>query len=145
MLYGNYRSWYLQVSFYGIHSSRWVMIWLLKKKLELQKPNKQLCPQRALPYPCRALFDKIHNKKRGKKHEITIQSDDYGITPAVSDGIIYGITHGVGATAHFPTCHGQKNVWKRFALTWNDIALGIDLNASTGKSMAYEKVPNLCH
>ena len=27
--------------------------------------------------------------------KLLIQSDDYGMTPAVADGIIYGITHGV--------------------------------------------------
>jgi len=79
--------------------------------------------------------------------KLLFQSDDYGITRAVSQGIIHGITHGVvrntGLFSNMP--------WAEECVEWikpylNDIAFGIDLNASTGPSLlGYEKVPNLCH
>ena len=38
--------------------------------------------------------------------KLLVQSDDYGISPAVSAGIIYGITHGIirnnGAFVNMP-------------------------------------------
>ena len=37
----------------------------------------------------------MNNRKEEKNMKLLIQSDDYGITPAVADGIIYGITQGV--------------------------------------------------
>ena len=79
--------------------------------------------------------------------KLIVQSDDYGITPAVAQGIIYGIKNGVvrntGLFANMP--------WSEECVAWikpylDDIALGIDLNASTGSSLlGYEKVPSLCH
>ena len=78
---------------------------------------------------------------------LLFQSDDYGITRAVSQGIIYSITHGIvrntGLFANMP--------WAEECVEWirpylDDIAFGIDLNASTGPSLlGYDKVPNLCH
>lgn len=78
---------------------------------------------------------------------LLFQSDDYGITRAVSLGIIHGITHGVvrntGLFANMP--------WAEECVEWirpylEEIAFGIDLNASTGPSLlGYDKVPNLCH
>ncbi len=79
--------------------------------------------------------------------KLLFQSDDYGITRAVSQGIIHGITHGVvrntGLFANMP--------WAEECVEWirpylDQIAFGIDLNASTGPSLlGYDKVPNLCH
>ena len=78
---------------------------------------------------------------------LLIQSDDYAITPAAAQGIIYGIRHGkvrnTGLFANMP--------WTEECVEWikpylDDIAFGIDLNASTGSSvLGYDKVPNLCH
>ncbi len=78
---------------------------------------------------------------------LLFQSDDYGITRAVSQGIIHGIRHGVirntGLFSNMP--------WAEECVEWirpylDGIAFGIDLNASTGPSLlGYEKVPGLCH
>lgn len=79
--------------------------------------------------------------------KLLIQSDDYGITPAVADGIIYGITHGViKNTGLFSNMPWAKECVEKIRPYLDDIALGIDLNASTGSSLlGYDKVPNLCH
>ncbi|MGM9941153.1 MAG: ChbG/HpnK family deacetylase [Bulleidia sp.] len=79
--------------------------------------------------------------------KLLIQSDDYGITPAVSDGIIYGITHGVVRnTGLFSNMPWAKECVEKIIPYLDDIAFGIDLNASTGSSLlGYDKVPNLCH
>ena len=79
--------------------------------------------------------------------KLLIQSDDYGITPAVADGIIYGITHGViKNTGLFSNMSWAKECVEKIRPYLDDIALGIDLNASTGSSLlGYDKVPNLCH
>ena len=79
--------------------------------------------------------------------KLLVQSDDYGITPAVARGILYGIEHGVvrntGVFTNMP--------WAEECIEWirpylDKIALGIDLNASTGSSLlGYDKVPSLCH
>lgn len=79
--------------------------------------------------------------------KIIFQSDDYGITRAVSLGCIRGIEHGVirntGMFANMPwieECVG----WIRPHL--DQIAFGIDLNASTGSSvLGHERVPSLTH
>lgn len=78
---------------------------------------------------------------------LLFQSDDYGITRAVSQGIIHGIKYGVvrntGLFSNMP--------WAQECVEWirpylDEIAFGIDLNASTGPSLlGYDKVPNLCH
>lgn len=79
--------------------------------------------------------------------KLLFQSDDYGITRAASLGIIHSIKNGVvrntGLFSNMP--------WAAECVEWirpylNDIAFGIDLNASTGPSLlGYDKVPNLCH
>lgn len=65
--------------------------------------------------------------------KLLVQSDDYGISPAVSAGIIYGITHGIirntGAFVNMP--------WSSECLKWifpylDKVALGLDLNLTTG-------------
>ncbi len=79
--------------------------------------------------------------------KLLVQSDDYGITRAVSLGCIHGIRNGVvrntGMFANMPwiaECVG----WIRPYL--GRIAFGIDLNASTGPSiLGHELVPALTH
>ena len=75
------------------------------------------------------------------------QSDDYGITRAVSLGCIHGIKNGVirntGMFANMP--------WIEECVEWirpylGQIAFGIDLNASTGPSiLGHDRVPALTH
>lgn len=79
--------------------------------------------------------------------KLIIQSDDYGMTPAVADGIIYGITHGVVRnTGMFTNMPWTKECVEKIRPFLDQIAFGIDLNASTGSSLlGYDKVPNLCH
>ena len=79
--------------------------------------------------------------------KLLIQSDDYGITRAVSLGCIHGIRNGVvrntGMFANMP--------WIEECVEWirpylDQIAFGIDLNASTGPSiLGHEKLPTLTH
>lgn len=77
--------------------------------------------------------------------KLLIQSDDYGITRGVSLGCIEGIRHGVirntGMFANMP--------WIEECVSWiqpylNQIAFGVDLNASTGPSiLGHEMLPTL--
>ena len=79
--------------------------------------------------------------------KLLVQSDDYGITRAVSLGCIHGIRNGVvkntGMFANMP--------WIAECVDWirpylDQIAFGIDLNASTGPSiLGHEKLPTLTH
>ena len=79
--------------------------------------------------------------------KILVQSDDYGITRAVSLGCIHGIKNGVvrntGMFANMP--------WIEECVEWikpylGQIAFGIDLNASTGPSiLGHDRVPALTH
>ena len=79
--------------------------------------------------------------------KLLVQSDDYGITRAVSQGCLHGIEHGIirntGLFANMP--------WVEECVGWikpylDRIALGIDVNASTGPSiLGYDKVPVLVH
>jgi len=78
---------------------------------------------------------------------LLVQSDDYGITKAQAAGCIEGIKNGLirntGLFVNMP--------WSAECVRWiypllDQIALGIDLNASTGSSvLGYEAVPSLCH
>lgn len=79
--------------------------------------------------------------------KLLVQSDDYGMTPAVADGIIYGITHGiVRNTGLFSNMPWSKECVEKIRPHLDEIAFGIDLNASTGSSLlGYDRVPNLCH
>ncbi len=79
--------------------------------------------------------------------KLLVQSDDFGITRAVSLGCIHGIRNGIirntGMFANMPwieECVG----WIRPEL--DRIAFGIDLNISTGPSiLGHEKLPALTH
>lgn len=76
---------------------------------------------------------------------LLVQSDDYGITRAVSLGCIHGIRNGIvrntGMFANMP--------WIEECVEWirpylDQIAFGIDLNATTGPSiLGHKKLPNL--
>ena len=79
--------------------------------------------------------------------KLLFQSDDYGITPAVADGIIYGIENGIiRNTGLFANMPWAEECVEKIRPYLGKIALGIDLNASTGPSLlGYDKVPNLCH
>ncbi len=79
--------------------------------------------------------------------KLLVQSDDYGITPAVSAGIIYAIEHGiVRNTGMFTNMPWAEECAEMIRPYLDRIALGVDLNASTGPSLlGYEKVPALCH
>ena len=76
-----------------------------------------------------------------------VQSDDYGITRACALGAIEGIRNGViRNTGFFTNMPWAEEVFEWIKPYLNDIAFGIDLNASTGPSiLGYDKVPSLCH
>lgn len=79
--------------------------------------------------------------------KILFQSDDYGITKGCAQGALEGIRNGVirntGLFANMP--------WVDEVFAWikpylDQIAFGIDLNASTGPSvLGHDKVPILTH
>ncbi|MBQ6333707.1 MAG: ChbG/HpnK family deacetylase [Erysipelotrichaceae bacterium] len=78
--------------------------------------------------------------------KLLVQSDDYGITPAVSSGILYGIEHGiVRNTGLFVNME-----WAPMVVEWirpylDKICFGIDLNLSAGCPVcAYNEVKSLC-
>lgn len=79
--------------------------------------------------------------------KILFQSDDYGITKAQAQGCLEAIHHGVIRNTGFFT----NMPWAREVYEWirNDIeniAFGIDLNASTGPSiLSHQEVPHLTH
>lgn len=79
--------------------------------------------------------------------KLLLQSDDYGITPSAADGIIYAITHGVlRNTGFFSNMPWAEECAEKIKPYLDQIALGIDVNASTGPSLlGYDKVPDLCH
>lgn len=79
--------------------------------------------------------------------KLIVQADDYGMTPAVADGILYGIKHGiVRNTGLFANMPWAAECVEKIKPYLDHIAFGIDLNASTGSSLlGYSKVPNLCH
>lgn len=79
--------------------------------------------------------------------KLLVQSDDFGITRAVSLGCIHGIRNGVirntGMFANMP--------WIEECVEWirpymDQIGFGIDLNISTGPSiLSHGKLPSLTH
>ncbi len=79
--------------------------------------------------------------------KLLVQSDDYGITRAAAAGVIHSIKNGVIRNTGF----FSNMPWAEECAEWirpylDEIAFGIDLNASTGCSLlGYDKVPNLCH
>lgn len=79
--------------------------------------------------------------------KLLVQSDDFGITKAVSLGCVEGIRNGVirntGMFANMPWIE-ECTDWIRPYL--NQIAFGIDLNASTGPSiLGHDRIPHLTH
>lgn len=68
--------------------------------------------------------------------KLLVQSDDYGITKAVSLGIIeaikFGIVRNTGLFANMPWTEEVVNLIKPFL---NNIAFGVDLNISTGPAL----------
>lgn len=79
--------------------------------------------------------------------KLIVQSDDYGITRAQARGCIYGIEHGVVKnTGFFSNMPWAEEVFEWIKPHLNDIAFGIDLNASTGPSLlSHDKIPTLTH
>lgn len=76
---------------------------------------------------------------------LLVQADDYGITPAVSRGIIYGITNGLirntGIFINMKWCEECVEMIKPYL---NQIDFGIDLNISTGNPvLPAHKIPTL--
>ncbi len=79
--------------------------------------------------------------------KFVVQSDDYGITRASAQGCLHAIRNGIirntGLFSNMPWCE-EVVEWIRPYL--NDIAFGIDLNASTGPSvLPHAQVPTLTH
>lgn len=79
--------------------------------------------------------------------KLLVQSDDFGITPGVSAGIIYGIRHGIirntGLFANMPDAEESVEMIQPYL---DQIAFGIDLNASTGSSLLpHNEIPHLTH
>ena len=79
--------------------------------------------------------------------KLLVQSDDYGITRAAAQGCLHGIRSGiVRNTGFFSNMPWAEEVFEWIKPYLNDIAFGIDLNASTGPSvLPHEQVPVLTH
>lgn len=77
--------------------------------------------------------------------KLLIQSDDYGITRAVSRGIIHGIEHGlIRNTGIFTNMPWFKECAEWIKPYLKKIALGIDLNISTGSAvLSHEQIPSI--
>lgn len=76
-----------------------------------------------------------------------VQADDYGMTRAVACGIIHGIKNGIvrntGLFANMPWANECVEMIRPYL---DQIAFGIDLNASTGPSLlGHDRLPNLTH
>ena len=68
--------------------------------------------------------------------KILFQSDDYGITKAQALGCLEAIHHGViRNTGFFSNMPWASEVYEWIRNDVDDIAFGIDLNASTGPSV----------
>lgn len=77
--------------------------------------------------------------------KLLVQSDDYGITKAVSLGIIeaikFGIVKNTGLFANMPWAEEIVELIKPYL---NDIAFGVDLNISTGPALlSSSEIPGL--
>lgn len=79
--------------------------------------------------------------------KILFQSDDYGITRAQAQGCILALQNGIiKNTGFFSNMTWAKEVFEWIKPYLNDIAFGIDLNASTGPSvLPHEQIPVLTH
>lgn len=75
--------------------------------------------------------------------KLLIQSDDYGLTDAVSKGILYAIEHGViRNTGLFVNMEHAKDAAE--CIKNLDVCLGIDINLVAGKPISDPKlIPNL--
>lgn len=79
--------------------------------------------------------------------KLLVQSDDYGITPGAAAGIVYGIRNGIiRNTGMFMNMPWREEAAEMIRPYLDRIALGVDLNASTGSSLlGHEAVPELTH
>ena len=79
--------------------------------------------------------------------KLLVQADDYGMTPAVADGIIYGIRHGiVRNTGLFSNMPWAEECVEKIRPYLSEISFGLDLNLCTGPSLLGKKgVPSMCH
>lgn len=77
--------------------------------------------------------------------KLLFQSDDYGISNAVTDGILYGIEHGIiRNTGLFVNMPSSERAAKLIQPYLDRIALGIDINLVAGYSVTDPKlVPHL--
>jgi len=77
--------------------------------------------------------------------KLLVQSDDFGITRAVTCGIVYGIEHGIiRNTGMFTNMPWVNECVERIKPYLGQIALGIDLNISTGTPiLPPDKIPTL--
>ena len=77
--------------------------------------------------------------------KLLVQSDDYAITPGVSLGCIEGIRHGlIRNTGMFVNMPWSKECFTWIAPYLDRIALGIDLNLTTGAALlAHSQIPSL--
>lgn len=79
--------------------------------------------------------------------KILFQSDDYGISRAQAQGCLFAIQNGIiKNTGFFSNMEWAEEVFEWIKPYLNDIAFGIDLNASTGPSvLTHEQIPVLTH
>ena len=79
--------------------------------------------------------------------KLIAQSDDYGITPACALGALEAIRHGmIRNTGLFANMPWAKECVNEITPFLDQIAFGIDLNASTGPSLlGHDGVPALTH
>lgn len=79
--------------------------------------------------------------------KIIFQSDDYGITKAQAHGCVEAIHNGViRNTGFFSNMPWAEEVFEWIKEDLDQIAFGIDLNASTGPSvLPHSEVPHLTH
>lgn len=77
--------------------------------------------------------------------KVIFQSDDYGITKAQACGCLEAIQHGIiRNTGMFTNMPWSEEVAEWIKPYKNQIALGVDLNASTGPSiLGMDKIPSL--
>ncbi len=79
--------------------------------------------------------------------KLIAQSDDYGITRGCAQGALYAVRKGIirntGLFSNMPWAEECVELIRPYL---GKIALGLDLNASTGPSLlGYDAVPSLCH
>lgn len=77
--------------------------------------------------------------------KLLVQSDDYGITRGVADGIICGIAHGIiRNTGLFANMPWRSECVEKIRPYLDQIAFGIDLNITTGSALsAHEQIPSI--